>query len=192
MKKFTFMFLVAVLCIATFVEARSITPTGMNQGDLVAYLTLMQTRVNQAGEGATLTYPNVHKHADGSTTVDIGTTFTYSIGDYLYSKTASDTIASVSASAQATGTSALYLLSLDSTGSVTTTAGTAVTYGSTPAWPSLPASSAPFGGIRVDILSDATAGFTLGTTAFNYDASATVTVYNLGMVPDSDLDITNF
>lgn len=195
MKRFPILFLVLMLVLVALgaSHARSISGTGMSQGDEVAFLELLQTRLNLDRTARTVSYPNLHAHAAASETVDIGTTFYYVLDGIYYAKTASDTIASVTASAQATGTTCLYLLSLDSSGSVTTTKGTAVTYGSTPAWPTLPADHAPFGGISVAILGSASQSWTMGTDAWNLlGASTTVAIYNLFMVPAADIDMTDF
>ena len=189
---FVLLALVLILSLPTSVMARRIVPTGVSQGDLVEFLTQLQTKINHSNNAA-LTYGNFHKHGTSSHTTDIGTTFGFTIAGISYSKTASDTIASVSASAQAAGTNRVYLVSVDATGSVTTTAGTAVATGITPEYPALPASNAPFGSIRIDILSSASEAFDLGTDAFDLlGASMTATFYNLSTVPIANIDITDF
>jgi len=182
MKRMFLVLLALMLCMPVFAD-KPITKHGIHQGDLVEALRII---ANLCGTKV-LSDPDLHQHAAGSATFDFGNSFSYMIGGTLYAKAAADEIADVSAAAQATGTACFYLLSLNSSGTLAATKGTAVTIGSTPAMPAVPASSVAVGALRVDILADATAGFTLGTTAFNYDASATVTLYRLDSNPD-DLD----
>lgn len=180
-----------VLAVTVCGWAGDITDKGYSQKDIYTFLSNVVTQFNALKlQACTLTHPNVHKNAAGAATVDIGTTFTYALDGLLYSKTASDTIASVTGAVQATGTTCYYLLSVDSTGSVTTTKGTAVTFGSTPTVPTLPASNAPFGLIKIAITTTATGSFTLGTTAFNTITGVTETFYNVGRMPSGASAIT--
>jgi hypothetical protein len=185
--------LIVLVLVAGLVSAasqgRNVTGTGWSQGDVVAFLTLLQDRVNSGFA----TYGNTHYHAAGSYTVDIGTTFYYVLNGVYYTKTASDTIADATAAAQATGTSCFYLFSVDADGDVTTTKGTNVSYlaSTTAVYPDLPANNAAFAGLKVTILPSASESWTLGTDKFNLlGASQTVTFYNLSNVPA--LDITDF
>lgn len=179
------MFLVLALLLATLpvFADKPITKQGVHQGDLVEALRII-ANINGT---KVLSDPDLHYHAAGSATFDFGNTFSYMIGGSLYSKAAADEIADVTATAQATGTACYYMLSLNAAGTLAATKGTAVTIGSTPALPAVPASSIAVGALRVDILADATAGFTLGTSAFNYDASATLVLHRFDSNPD-DLD----
>ena len=159
------MFLVLALLLATLpvFADKPITKQSIHQGDLVEALRLI---ANMNGTRV-LSDPDLHEHAAGGPTFDFGNSFSYMIGGSLYAKAAADEIADVSAAAQATGTACFYLLSLNSSGTLAATKGTAVTIGSTPAMPAVPASSVAVGALRVDINADAAAGFTLGTTNFN-------------------------
>lgn len=183
MKRMFLVLLAVLICFPAF-AVKPITKEGIHQGDLVEALRLI---ANLNGTRV-LSDPDLHEHAAGGPTFDFGNSFSYMIGGALYSKAAADEIADVSAAAQATGTACFYLLSLNSSGTLAATKGTAVTIGSTPAMPAVPASSVAVGALRVDINADAAAGFTLGTTNFNWaTASSTVTLYRFDSNPD-DLD----
>lgn len=184
-RSFLALALILVLVVAISpAQAREITPNGCRQGDLVEFITQLQNRTNTT----TLSHANVHKHADASPTLDIGTTFSYSISGYTYSKAASDTCGELTASAQSTGTAVLYLFSVNSAGTATCTKGTAVSYLTTPDFPEPPSGYCPFGALKVTIAPTASTAFTLGTTAFNWSV-ATCTAYSLKQIP---LDITDF
>ena len=187
MKRFLIV-LALVILLTPCVKADELTAQGMSQDLLFKFLSNTVSVVNGNRDNAdtmTLSHADFHANATNGTSAqfDIGSTFSYCIDDVVYSKVASDTIASVSAAVQATGTTCLYLVSLDSSGSVTTTKGTAVTYGSTPVYPAIPASNCPFAGIQVAIATTATSTFTLGTTTVGSVTGQTVTAYNLRSVP---------
>lgn len=183
-KLFIVLLLVAVIA-STAAYARSITGSGKSQGDLVAYLEILQARLLTGN----CTYANIHSQAAASASLDIGTTFTYTINGTAYQKVASDSVAGFAATAQATGTACMYLFSVDTTGAVTTTKGTAVSYLLTPALPAATANKAPFGAMKVVIDPTAAGGYTAGTTLWNYSASQTFTFSHIYQMP---LDITNF
>ena len=84
----------------------------------------------------------------------------------------------------------MYTFTVNTSGTVAATKGTEVAYNKTPLMPTLAASLAPFAAIKVVILPDATAGYTLGTSNYNYDASATITIYHLAN--DKTLSLTDF
>lgn len=178
--------LLLVITLAISASAWKIEPNGFGQEALYNLF----SRIVERDNARTLSYANFHNSAAGSATWDVGTTFSYVINGLMYSKTASDTVAGISAAAQATGTACMYTFTVDTSGNVAATKGTAVAYDKTPLMPTLAASLAPFAAIKVVILPDATAGYTLGTSAFNYDASTTITIYHLAN--DKTLSLTDF
>lgn len=177
--------LILALCLPAY-AAKPITPTGWHQGDVVEAIRLL---ANFQGNKV-LSDPDFHKTAAGSATFDVGNTFSYLIGGRPYTKAALDTVGGLTATAQATGTDCLYLISINAAGTLAATKGTAVAYGSTPAYPATPANSAVVAALRVAIGSTAAGGFTLGTTAFNYaPASSTITLYGMGFDPNALADL---
>ena len=114
----------------------------------------------------------------------------FAIGGKIYHKADTDDIAITAATAQAALYSCLYLVQLNSSGTLSTVKGTAVltadvTAGKTPlTWPEPAASNCPIGAFRVDTASGYT--FTANTT----DLSATgitATYYDLFAVPDAPI-----
>ncbi len=165
--------ILSVLCLSSPAIGGDITATGMNQGDLYNLINNMAT----AGLTRTFTTGGL---AIGSTTTSFQTanTLQYSIAGIAYSKTAADSPV-LTAAQQAAGTYCLYLLSINSAGTMAVTKGESRTT-DTAVLPALPASSAPFGAIKI-----ATAGattFTFGTTALNA-GGITATYYNLSSMP---------
>lgn len=116
-----------------------------------------------------------------------GTTYTnYMINGYLYAKADTDNIAVTACAQQAVSTSCLYLVSINSSGTVTTTKGDEVATADLTAgtavlnWPAVPANTCPLGGFK--IATDASTTFTAGTTDHGA-AGITDTYYNFGTVP---------
>jgi hypothetical protein len=174
MKKFLSVLLIAaVMCLSSPAFARDITATGMNQGDVYNLLNnLTSNTLNRSFGAGTL--------AIGSTTTSFKTAsaIQYTIAGVFYNKTAQDSPV-VTAAQQAAGTYCLYLLSVNSSGTIALTKGDARTT-DTAVLPTLPVSSAPIGAIKI-----ATAGattFTFGTTVLSA-AGITATYYNLGVMP---------
>ena len=100
-------------------------------------------------------------------TIKTVNTFTYRIasstglGTALYNKTATDNIAMTACDVQAVSTYCLYLVSIDSGGTVTVTKGDE-TATNIAVLPDLPANNAPIGYFK--IVTDASTTFTSGTT----------------------------
>jgi len=165
--------MLAVMCFSLPARAGDITATGMNQGDLY-------NLINNLSTAALTRTHTTGGLAIGSTTTSFQTanTLQFSIAGINYSKTASDSPV-LTAAQQAAATYALYLLSINSAGTMAVTKGAEVAT-DTAVLPALPASSAPFGSIKI-----ATAGattFTFGTTALNA-SGVTATYYNLSSMP---------
>jgi hypothetical protein len=109
----------------------------------------------------------------------------FMIGELLYSKAITDNIAVTAGAVQAAGTTAIYLISINSSGTVTTTKGGEQVTGSGLAmlWPSIPANNAVIGALKV---ANATNPFTAGTTDLSA-AGVTATFYNLMTMPSFTL-----
>ena len=110
----------------------------------------------------------------------------YAINGYLYSKAATDNIAMTAADEQTAGTSCLYLVCIDSSGTVSTVKGdevsaTDLAAGKPLTWPQ-PTSNdvVAIGAVRVDTSASAT--FTAGTTDLSA-AGITDTYYDLFAIP---------
>lgn len=96
-----------------------------------------------------------------ASTIKTVNTFQYSIGGQRYTKAATDNIAFTATAQQAISTYCLYLVSINSAGTVTVTKGTEVAT-DTAVLPALPASSAPLGWVKV--ATNGATTFTGGTT----------------------------
>ncbi len=129
--------------------------------------------------------------AEGTNAGTIKTTAAvdYSVDGILYTKAITDNIAVTANDEQAADTTCLYLFSIDSAGTVTTTKGTEVlsadltTAVDTLTWPSLPANSAAVGAVKVVTVA---VTFTAGTTDLGA-AGVTDTYYDLATVPAANL-----
>jgi hypothetical protein len=182
-----FIALLAVFALTTGVYSFSIEPNGVNQDALYAFL----ANAVAASNNRTLGAAGFVNSGAAAATYNAQTSFNYQIENVIYSRVGTTTVfPSFTAAAQAVNTSCYYLACIDSVGTVSATKGTAVTYGLTPVMPKTPASKAVFGALKVDIKADATAGFTLGTSNYNYDASCTITIYQ--MANGAPLTLTNF
>ena len=116
---------------------------------------------------------------------------TYVIDGIVYYKDdAATVIPLTAATAQAASTSCLYLMQIDTAGTVTSVKGTEVltaeiTNGTEVLeWPTLAAGKCPIGAVRIDC--DSTHTFTPGTTALDA-AGITETYYDLATVPVNPL-----
>lgn len=124
--------------------------------EIKADFNLLRAQVlNSAGEDPDL--------AEGTNSATIKTTdaCSYTIAGVTYEKAATDNIAITAAAEQAISTYCLYLVSINSSGTVTVTKGTA-TATDTAVLPALPASSAPLGYFK--IATDGVTTYTAGTT----------------------------
>lgn len=121
-----------------------------------------------------------------SATLKTQTAIDYCIDGIIYEKGVTDNIAMTACDAQAINTNCLYLVSIDSSGTVTVTKGDEVTSTEWDSgerfleWPKCPADDAPIGGFNVDCSS---AAFTSGTT--DLTAAGSVTYYDFFSVPSA-------
>jgi hypothetical protein len=104
----------------------------------------------------------------------------YTIAGVNYSKAATDNLAMTACTQQAISTYCLYLVSINSSGTVTTTKGTS-TATDTATLPALPASSAAIGYFKV--VTDASHTFTSGTT--DLSAAGITATYKDLSIPDT-------
>jgi len=121
----------------------------------------------------------------------VGTGIDYCIDGIMYNVADSATNKPFTAdTVQAVLTKCLYLVVVDSAGTVTTIKGTAVLSADLTAgtkvlkWPELPANKAPLGAVKIALASTAT--FTPGTTALDA-TNVTATYYDLHSVPTAPL-----
>jgi hypothetical protein len=113
----------------------------------------------------------------------------FCIDGIMYHKADAANIAITAATAQAASTSCIYLVCLNSSGTLSTVKGTEVTTANIGAsaplkWPTPAADTCPIGAVRVDVAAGYT--FTAGTTDFSA-TGITDTYYDLFAVPDTDL-----
>jgi len=117
--------------------------------------------------------------AEGTTanTIQIAAVIDFMIGELLYSKAITDSIAMTACAVQAAGTTCMYLITLNAAGTVVITKGTEQITGSLGnlLWPTQPSNTAVIGAIKV---ATATNPFTSGSTDLSA-AGVTVTYYNL-------------
>lgn len=121
----------------------------------------------------------------------VGTGTDFCIDGILYNKADSATNVPFTADViQPVLTKCLYLVSINSAGTIATTKGKAVLTADLVAgvavlkWPDLPANSAPLGGVKIACALAAT--FTAGTTALDA-TNVTATYYDLFNVPSGNL-----
>lgn len=190
-------FLASILClcisVAAYTGVFNIEPNGFGQAEIYKFFQNLVTKSN----GQTLSYCDFHNHGASDPGYDVGATFSFEIDGVMYTKVASDSCLGVSATIQAASTACIYLVSVGTTGALTTTKGVACSYLLTPEIPALPASSAPVATIKAVILPTATTGFTLGTSNYDYSASCTITIVNLssmvsGTHTSTALSLTGF
>lgn len=121
--------------------------------------------------------------AEGTNANTIKTTAAtdFMIGELLYSKAATDNIAMTACAQQAAYTSCLYLVTINSSGTVKLTKGTEQKTGSSLPllWPAVPANEAVLGAIKIAM---GNATFTSGTTDLSA-ANVTATYYNYMTLP---------
>jgi hypothetical protein len=98
----------------------------------------------------------------GAATFQIATAITYAIDGVRYTKGVTDNIAFTAAAIQATDTNCIYLICIDSAGTLSTVKGTAVATASQASIPAPTAGTCPIG--FVHIATSAAATFTAGTT----------------------------
>lgn len=114
-------------------------------------------------------------------TVKVATAFNYAINGVYYTKAITDNIA-ISGAVQGAGTTAWYVLSINSSGTVTTTKGAD---GVTSTLPQAPANQAVFALMK--ITTDSSHSFTPGTTGTGATGITTVFYNVMGAVPDTYL-----
>jgi hypothetical protein len=157
----------------------------MSQKDLVTFLTSVITQVSSIATAVNANRTEMNTMSLGycglaSNTAAVQTTVTcpYKIYNIAYQKAAATGIA-LTGSALSSGTQALYLISLDSAGNATCTAGTAVANTATPVLPAVPSGYCPIAYLK---LVNANGTFTPGTTNLG-QTGQTVTFYNLSGMP---------
>lgn len=112
----------------------------------------------------------------------------YCINGYMYHKADTDDCILFTGLTQAADTTCLYLIMLDSSGTVTVEQGTAVATASLTAgtatleWPTPTASTCPIGAIKL-----VTTGVFTGATTALSDATITDTYYNFFAIPPNNL-----
>lgn len=201
--------LALLIAVSSVVRAGDITPQGLNQSDLVAFLTNVVTVVNgskstgntsvSSAQNQPLESAAIVKGGVASATFTSTVAIDYVIADAFYALPASSPLGIATAPvAQVATTTCIYLVSVDASGNYTWTKGANAVYGGTPICPAVPASECPIAEIKVD-LTGAASSFTLGATAFNATGT-TVTVTNirrprtgtssLAAVSSSDLSLT--
>jgi hypothetical protein len=123
--------------------------------------------------------------AKGTTTTISTAAIDFSINDLMYNKAVAANFAPTACASQAAGTSAVYLVTVVSDGTVTVTKGTEAPIGSGQplVWPAAPANSAAIGGFRIV---NTTNAFISGTTAHDA-AGVTATYYNFMSYPSFNL-----
>lgn len=121
----------------------------------------------------------------------VGTGTDYCIDGILYNKADSATNVPLTAAAvQAVLTKCLYLICIDSSGTISSVKGTAVLAADLTAgnavlkWPEVPANKCAIGAVKIALASTAT--FTAGTTALDA-TNVTATYYDLFSVPTAPL-----
>ncbi len=192
MKKFLVGFLLASLVFGgTALVAGNITSTGIYQKDLYTFLSNVVTFVNgikSQTNTANLVSGGLATGAN-ATCYKTANAISYMIAGKLYNKAATDNIAATACTAQSASKYRLYLISIDSAGTCTVTAGTE-TSTDTAVLPAQTASKVPIGAIKVQTGAGGT--FTMGTSSLAVaDNVAAVTYYNfLGQTYTSTTDLT--
>jgi hypothetical protein len=193
MKRFTILLLVAMLVVAAvgIVQARKITPTGCGQDDLVTFLGNVVTQHNLMRDYTqTMCFGNVNVASHGYQ-VKVGQAAAnlapYSIAGRVYS--VASAVVTMAGTAQSTLTNRFYLISINSDGTATCTAGTAVASGSTPTMHAPPSGYCPIAGVYVT----ASGTFTPGTSTFGGVLTQPLTFVNLSYVDlGTDLSLDSF
>lgn len=186
MLKKSFLIVLAVLTVMA-AYAYNIEPSG--QSDEAMY-NFLQNVVN-ATNNRNLTTSGFVNTGAGDATYKTPTTFYYSIDGVMYSRVGTDTaLSGFTSTVQAVNTTCYYLACIDAAGAITAVKGDAVAFGKTPVLPETPSNKAVFGALKVAIGPTAASGFTLGTSAYNYSATATITIYQ--MTGGAPLSLTNF
>ena len=115
----------------------------------------------------------------------------FAINGVMYHKADAADIAMTAGDAQGLLSTALYLVCLDSSGTVSTVQGESVLNADLSAgnkvlhWPVPVADTCPIGAIKVQTLTSG--NFTAGTTALTPAATLAVTYYDLTLIPDTPL-----
>lgn len=146
------------------------------------------TAINVANLNQCFSTPGLAEGTNANT-IQIGTAFTYSIGGTRYTKGVTDNVALTAAAQQATDTSCIYLICIDSAGTVSSVKGTEVAAASAATCPAPVSSSVcPIGWLHVATASAAT--FTAGSTDLGA-ANVTDTFVNfVGANPAQGVAIT--
>jgi len=190
MKRFILSLICALVVMgnALYLHAGDITSTGMQQKDLVQFLTNTTTMSNEIKDDYDLLRRQILNRSFGNagvvastTTVNIATAFDYTINGVFYTKAATNEVALSANTAQAESTYCLYLLSIDSAGTVTCTKGANATTDTAvlPACPT-PATQTPFAYIKV--LTGSGETFTSGTTSVADSRIVSSTMFNITTV----------
>lgn len=173
---------------ALYLKAGDITSRGMSQKDLVQFLTNTVTISNEAKADYNLLRRQMLNRSFGSadiavstTTINVATEIDYTVNGVFYTKAATNGVTLTANAAQTAATYRLYLLSLDSSGTVTCTQGAATTTDTAvlPACPT-PATQTPFAYFK--ILTGAGQTFTSGTTSLVDSAIVSSTLYDVTTV----------
>lgn len=127
----------------------------------MAAITAAATAMNLASGTTCLSTPGLAEGTNANT-IQIATAFTYTIGGTRYTKEITDNVALTAAAVQATDTNCIYLICIDSAGTVSSVKGTAVAAASAAACPATPADVCAIGWLHVATASAAT--FTAGST----------------------------
>ena len=168
--------------------AGDITSRGMSQKDLVTFLTNTTTMSNEVKDDYDLLRRQILNRSFGNagiavstTVINIATAFDYTVNGVFYTKAITGEVALTANTAQAASTYRLYLLSIDSAGTVTCTQGAATTtdVAVLPACPT-PTTQTPFGYFKIQTGAGGT--FTSGTTTLVTSATVTSTLYNVTTV----------
>jgi len=180
-KKLVGLLLVALLLFGGgfYVTAGDITSTGQSWADVYKLLKNLVTNVQNQSHS----YGNISYNSTTPSGIDINNAIDYSIAGIMYQKAATDYTAPTAATVQAVSTECLYLFSLNSSGTLTVTKGTATATTGGAILPDLPASSAPIGYVKIN--TSAAGTFTMGTTTFG-GVGVTATFYNLGTMPSGN------
>lgn len=129
--------------------------------DYITSLGLALTALNLANKTVCFSTPGLAEGTNANT-FQIGTAFTYAINGTRYTKAITDNLAFTAAAVQATDTNCIYLICIDTAGTLSTVKGTAVAAASQAAIPAPTAGTCPIGFVHIATASSAT--FTAGST----------------------------
>lgn len=174
------------LCVPAF--AGTISNTGMSQGDLVSWMTKVQSRVN-TGRNFNFTSGALAVAADVAL-FKTAATIAYTINGVLYTKVATDNIPwAPTPTNMDNNTVCAFVISVNAAGTVAVTQGTVKTGTTAPVIPAPPADSAVIGMIHIVNTSGST--YTPGSTSLN-TSNVTETFVNVagGIVSNETADVS--